>query len=346
MRKLASVQKITNIRDIIGADKIQAADVLGWHVVIKKGEFKNGDMVVYCEPDSILPKENPNFAFLEGKPIRTKKMRGALSQGIVFPLDVLKDFFEEIFDLPVLNQYKEGDNVTELLGVTKYDPEVARNKHQKKPLIEKPDWVPTTDFTRCQALQEYLKKYKGTKCVATEKLDGSSCSFWLDENNVFHVCSHYKEVFNTNDRFYKTAYKYKPLIENLPKNMVFQGELIGKQIQQNKYKLENGDYRIYLFDILKKENGISHFLNQETFFETCYKHELPVAPVVNFNFVLPDNVDELTEMSKGKSLLCSKTQHEGIVIKSNVYSDDADNFVNGRFSLKVINPDFLLKYKC
>ena len=335
MRKLASIQKISNIRDILGADKIQAADVLGWHVVIKKGEFKDGDAVVYCEPDSILPKENPYFAFLEGKPIRTKKMRGVLSQGICFPLHVL----------PV-GRYEEGQDVTDVLGVTKYDPDANRGKNNK-PLLEKPDYVPTTDFTRCQTLQDYLEKFKGTKCVATEKVDGSSISFWLDDKDVFHVCTHYKEVFNQNDRFYRTALKYKPHLEYMPRNIVCQGEMIGKQIQKNKYNLEAGDYRVYLYDMLKYQNGISKFMNSDEFFMTARMFSLPTVPIAYGCFELPGAVDELTELSKGKSKLCERTQREGIVIKAlnDIYTDDIGVFVNGRFSLKVINPDFLLGWK-
>ena len=335
MRKLASIQKISNIRDILGADKIQAADVLGWHVVIKKGEFKDNDTVVYCEPDSILPKENPNFAFLEGKPIRTKKMRGALSQGICFSLSVLPD-----------GHYEEGQDVTEVLGVVKFDPDANRNKN-KKPLIEKPDYVPTTDFTRCQTLQDYLKKFKGTKCVATEKLDGSSISFWLDDKDVFHVCGHYKEIFDQNDLYYRTALKYKPHLEFMPRNIICQGELIGKRIQKNKYNLEAGDYRIYLYDMLKYQNGISKFMNSDEFFMTARLFSLPTVPIAYGCFELPSTVDELTELSKGKSKLCERTQREGIVIKAlnDIYTDDIGVFVNGRFSLKVINPDFLLGWK-
>src|SRR5512137_1228115 len=90
-RKLASIQEITNLNPIDGADKIMVADVLGWKVVIAKADnFKIGDFVVYCEVDSILP-ERPEFEFLRERKFRIKtiKLRGQVSQGIVFPLSVL-----------------------------------------------------------------------------------------------------------------------------------------------------------------------------------------------------------------------------------------------------------------
>ena len=70
------------------------ARVLGWHVVVKKGEFKVGDKCVYFEIDSILPPDNPDFAFLlnskgKMKPLKTKRIRGVISQGLVMPLSVL-----------------------------------------------------------------------------------------------------------------------------------------------------------------------------------------------------------------------------------------------------------------
>ena len=48
MRKLASIQKIKSLEPIPEADAIEKATVLGWQLVVKKGEFKTGDLVVYC----------------------------------------------------------------------------------------------------------------------------------------------------------------------------------------------------------------------------------------------------------------------------------------------------------
>lgn len=63
MRTLASVRKVTAAGPIPNADAIERTRVLGWWVVTKRGEFKPGDRVVYCEIDSLLP-ERPEFEFL------------------------------------------------------------------------------------------------------------------------------------------------------------------------------------------------------------------------------------------------------------------------------------------
>jgi RNA ligase (TIGR02306 family) len=90
-RKLATIQRITNLSPIPDADAIEVAQILGWKVVVKKGEFHVGSIVVYCEIDSLMPNNRPEFEFLKSSNyrIRTVKLRGQVSQGIAFPLDIL-----------------------------------------------------------------------------------------------------------------------------------------------------------------------------------------------------------------------------------------------------------------
>ena len=109
MRKLASIQKIKSLEPIAGADAIEKATVLGWQLVVKKGEFNIGDLCVYCEIDSLLP-DRPEFEFLKprGMRIRTVRLRGQISQGICFPLNVLPEGFD----------IQENTDVTETLGIT------------------------------------------------------------------------------------------------------------------------------------------------------------------------------------------------------------------------------------
>src|SRR5260221_575643 len=96
MRKLASIQKVLDIQPIPNADAIEVVTINGWKVVSKKGEFKIGDLCVYFEIDSFLPIK-PEFEFLrkscyrkmadgsEGFRLRTIKLRGQISQGLVLP---------------------------------------------------------------------------------------------------------------------------------------------------------------------------------------------------------------------------------------------------------------------
>jgi len=74
MRKLASIQKIKSLSSIEGADAIEKATVLGWQLVVKKGEFQVGDLAVYCEIDSLLP-DRPEFEFLKPRGMRIRTDR-------------------------------------------------------------------------------------------------------------------------------------------------------------------------------------------------------------------------------------------------------------------------------
>jgi RNA ligase (TIGR02306 family) len=104
---LASVQKIVDIQPIEGADAIEKVQVLGWWVVTKKGEYKVGDLCSYIQIDTIVP-EKEEFEFLRKSNFRVKtiKLRQQISQGLIVPLPTGK--------------WKEGDDLTEILGVKKY----------------------------------------------------------------------------------------------------------------------------------------------------------------------------------------------------------------------------------
>jgi tRNA-binding EMAP/Myf-like protein len=139
MRNLASIQKILNITPILNSDNLELLTVLGWHVVVQKEEFNVGDLCVYCEIDSLLP-ERPEFEFLRkvGFRIKTARIRGVLSQGICFPLSILPEGIE----------VKEEMDVTEVLGVVKYEPaEPACLSGDAKGKF--PPFIVKSDETRC-----------------------------------------------------------------------------------------------------------------------------------------------------------------------------------------------------
>jgi len=175
MRKLASIQRIKAIEPIPNADAIVKATVLGWQVVVKKDEFTVGDFCVYAEIDSVFP-EKPEFEFLRNKHfrIRTVKMRGQISQGICFPLSILPQ------DIPI----GEGYDVTEALGIVKYEPPIPSDLvGVVKGMF--PSFIPKTDETRVQVLQELLDEHQGKACYVTEKVDGTSATFYIRDGGVW-----------------------------------------------------------------------------------------------------------------------------------------------------------------
>jgi RNA ligase (TIGR02306 family) len=125
-RKLVTVRKINAIEPIKDADAIEVAVVGGWRVVVKKNEYKVGDLAVYFEIDSFLPEGNPSWQFLvdkssriyrevRGHVLRTIKLRGVTSQGLILPVSVLTMVESELFD---------GLDVTYPLGVIKWEAEI------------------------------------------------------------------------------------------------------------------------------------------------------------------------------------------------------------------------------
>lgn len=214
-RALAHVEQIVDIRPIENADKIEVAQVLGWNVVVSKAEnHKVGDKVIYVEIDSKLP-DRPEFEFLRDRKFRVKtiKLRGQYSQGLILPMSLLKK------DYPV------GADVTKELGITYYIPEdnvrkankvpksvkyqsmAARHKNlfKRQPFrwLMKREWgrkllfvffgkkkdspksfptkfafVHKTDETRIENLP-YLIGYPNP-LIVTEKLDGTSSTYILE----------------------------------------------------------------------------------------------------------------------------------------------------------------------
>ncbi len=242
MRKLASIQKIWKLEPIEGADAIEKARVLGWELVVKKGEFNVGDLCVYCEIDSILP-ERPEFEFLKPRKMRIKtvRLRGQVSQGICFPLSVL----------PEGTPIEEGLDVTEILGITKYEaPVPAFLEGVMKGGF--PSFIPKTDEPRVQIVQEMLDRHVGETCYVTEKIDGSSVTYYFKDGN-FGVCSRNMEL-EEDDKNSMWKFARETDLENKLKkrnrNIALQGEIVGENIQKNTLNLRGQTVFFYnVFDI-------------------------------------------------------------------------------------------------
>ena len=364
MRSLATIQTINKIEQIEGADRIELATILGWHVVVKKGEFNVGDKCVYIEIDSLLP-EKPEFEFLREKKfrIKTMKVRGVISQGICFTLAVV-GLDEE--------KYKVGDDVTEILGVTKYDLDddadledktstkvnskfikfIMRYKFFRNILGKKKkkcggfptEYISKTDETRIQSMPWVLERDCGQYYYACEKLDGSSGSFLLVKrkfpHNIFgkkyeYIVASRNRIAPPDSSYMKVSEKYhiEEVLKSVAKEHVasmvaIQGEVIGDKIQGNKYKISG--HQLYVFNLIID----SKLKNIHEMHDILDKYNMLIVPLVwegQLNFT----VDEVIEMSKGKSHL-AKRNREGLVFRK--LSDP-------KVSFKAINPEFLLEEK-
>ena len=339
-RKLATIRKITDIRPIEGADMIELATVGGWSVVVAKDVgHKVGNSVVYCEIDSFLPIKE-EFEFLrkssykkmgdqEGFRLKTIRLRGQLSQGLILPISVVPiTQFASAYDLP------EGLDVTEMLGIVKYEPPIPAELAGK---VKGgfPSFLHKTDEERVQNLVKEYDEYKLTskhQFYMTEKLDGSSATYYMNKGE-FGVCSRNLELLETEgNTFWKVARELD--LENKLKdkgNICLQGELIGEGIQGNPYKIKGQMVHFFNgFDIdTRTKLGINEFLI------LLDEMELTPVPIIDVAMLLPDTVKGMLELAEGKSRLNDKTEREGVVVRS------LDNTI----SFKAISNKFLLSEK-
>lgn len=345
-RKLVTIQKVLNVKKHLNADNLDIINILGWQVVTKSNEFLPGDLCIYFEIDSFLPIR-PEYEFLrksgyktlpdgrEGFVLRTAKFRGVISQGLALPITILSN----------VQDYSEGQEITEQLGVIKYEEPIPPE------LIGKvrcyiPGYIQTAE-TRVQVLQEFLDKYQGQRFYYTEKIDGESATFYIDQDDAFHVASR-QTSFEYDEENPMWQFAIENDLENklrsLPYRACLQGEIYGEGIRKSKYKIKGKTVRFYNLRNLDSYQHIQYVSYQE-FVETIFKLKLNTVPILEVGYKLSNDIDTLIELSKGKSFLNDQVEREGIVLRPMQEQSDANfDLVHSRVSFKVINPNFLLKY--
>ena len=338
-RKLASVQYVHHITPIEGADRIECVHVLGWKCVANKGQFRVGDCCVYMEADSFLPICE-QFEFLrsssyeknellgEGFRLRTMKFRGQISQGLVQPLSILPE-----------GTYKISDEVTELLGIRKWEVE-ERVTSSGTIIGEFPDGIPKTDELRVQSYPELIDEFKKINgYYISTKMDGTSVTMYRKDDH-FGVCGRNFEYADDGKcAMWKYAHENgipDRIKENNLSDLAIQGEFCGAGIQKNRLKLKKPEWYVFTMIDLKTHRRLSLAKMKEL----CGILNLKMVPVEEERDLFEyDRIEELLERAKGK--YTSGMNKEGIVIRplEPVYS----RIVEGPLSMKVLNNDYLLK---
>ena len=326
MRKLASVQRVLEKKSIVGADLVEAYRVNGWWVVDKKGAYEVGDLVVYCEVDSWIPHTLAPFLTkpghypreylgVEGERLRTVKLKGQLSQGLLLPL--------------VEDNSEEGKDFSEILGITKW--EDTRYMANMDARGNFPDFIPKTDQERVQNLDRTLEKYFGQSFEVTVKRDGSSLTAFVNGEES-GVCSRNVNLKETEDSAFWAAANSLSLIPKIlstGRNLALQGELMSQKIQGNYEKVQGIEWNCFdIYDIDTQE-----YLLPKERRELCKQLRIPHIKVVEEDFVLCHNVDQLLEMAEGPGVNPG-VKREGLIFKSNGVV----------FSFKAISNSYLLKH--
>lgn len=329
-RKLASIRKVSSVSPIEGADNIELITVDGWKCIAKKDEFFGGSLCIYFEIDSFLPAL-PEFEFLrkssykkmgdkEGFRLKTIRLRGQLSQGLALPTSSFK-FYEDIC---------EGFDCTEYIGVLKYDPPIPA---QLSGICKGnfPSFIRKTDQERIQNIWNKIKDC-GETFEVTIKLDGSSCTYYINDGE-FGVCSRNMDLKESEgNTFWKTARdrNIEKYLRAYGKNIALQGEVIGEGIQGNPEEITG--HQFHLFDIWDIDN--QHYIKPKDRtllgFSSFNTKHVPIiyedVPMTDFNCL-----QDLLDFADGSSLYADS--REGIVFKSN----ESD------LTFKVISNKYLLK---
>lgn len=351
-RKLVSVRTINKLIPIENATNIELAQIDGWQCVVKKGDFSEQDPCVFFEIDSFLPIR-PEFEFLrksgykktshlgEGFRLKTIKLRGQLSQGLAIPL-------HSVLSIQQCEEHglKPGVDLTELIGVKKYEPPIpaqlaGKVKGNFPPFLQK------TDSERAQnVIKDISKFYYHSYFEVTVKLDGSSMTVYNNGDDS-GVCSRNLNLLEDDkNSFWKVA-RNRKLIDLVKQykekyniNIALQGELIGPGVQKNREGLKELDF--YLFNIYNVDekrylgpNARSDMMEQ--FKEMGYEvNHVPILGKFILQHLAPDHdnvIGSLLTFASGKSIN-SDNPREGLVFKH--YGSD--------FNFKIINNDYLLQF--
>ena len=340
-RKMVTVSKISDLQPIEGADFIEVATIHGWKVVVKKGEFSLNSKILFFEIDSFLPVEE-RYEFLrkssykkyadgsyEGFRLKTIKLKGQLSQGLVLPLELFPELHPDI---------SIDEDVTDLLNVVVFEPPLsACLSGLAKGLF--PSHIRKTDQERIQNVTKYFETLKDVKFEASIKLDGSSMTVYYKDGEV-GVCSRNLEMkLDSSDSFVRMAKELnlEEKLKNYGKNLALQGELIGTGIQGNNEKIVGNDY--YIFDIFDIDNY--RYLVPEERHIILDILGLKSVPIVARNYAVFTEHTSLASLllyAEGSSLNPNSSR-EGIVFKS-------EELIKGDIlSFKVVSNSFLLSTK-
>lgn len=333
MRKLVSMRKIVSISLIEGADRIECIQIDGWQIVAQKGLHSVGDDVLYFEIDSFLPQSDARYeSFMKfgtrtfdgvlGHKVKTVRLKGVYSQGIIMPLKEFPEIVDPQFDV----------DYSELLGIVKWE-FFEGTGYQGDAKGNFPRFIRKTDQERIQNLYGKLSQTHADKeFVGTLKLDGMSCTvFYVNgdkyNNQGLGICSRNLELkmpdvteesfdFKSEGKFYQGATNSDLFAKVIDLNLMFgsyyaiQGELVGAGIQGNFEKFDKYQVFAYnIFDIEKQE-----YVDYKTFKAMCEEVGIEICPeIYPAQKVLQKPIKEILEMADGKGLKAS--YREGICWK-------------------------------
>lgn len=341
VRRLATIERITETAPIPDADAILRARVRGWDVVVRVGEFTAGDHCVYFEVDTLLDVTDERFAFLaargvrtdaadhSGHVLRTARLRGQYSQGLALPVAAFPE-------LGPVGDDRVGEDVTGVLAVRRWDPPLPAELSGTVRGM-RPSWIPATDEERVQNAAGILDAE--ADWIATEKIDGTSTTFWVTGDD-HGTCSRNLDLMEQpTTMLWRLAAELnvheRLRASGLGERVVLQGETFGEGVQGNPLRIAGRRFAAFTLLVDGAEVPRGDWPD--------WMSELSV-PVHDLTF--PATVDEaLAQVDSLRSLVSPGRQVEGVVWRAGdrTHVTTADG-ARLRASFKVISNRYLLKH--
>lgn len=323
------VVRIGKIEKHPDADTLGITKVMGFTVVVKLDQWREGDLAAYVQPDSVVDSEQPEFAFLKGhERIRVKRLKGVYSMGLL---------------VPAREGMAEGDDVAEALNVKHYEPQMhATTGGKTLPKAEEPKVIaPRYDVENMLRYAEAFQE--GEFCVATEKIHGANLRTVFVDGKLF-VGSRSQWIEEAEGNVYWRAVRGNQnlvkFLESHP-GLVAYGEVYGP-VQNLKYGTPS-EPKIALFDLMK--DGV--FVDWHAFWGYIRSFRLPSAPHLWSGLWDPRLVDSLFRvMAEGDSTVPGAPEghiREGIVVRPVIERFDDRRGGIGRVQLKLISNRYLDK---
>lgn len=337
------------------ADNLEIANILGYSCIVGKGLYKTNDLAIYLPIDSIVPEDILEELELVGKlkganknRIKMIKLRGVPSEGLLYPINGKK--------IPSDVTLKEGDDVTDVLGITKYAERIPRKfkgktedareefrktKYDDLSLDVKFDVEPLKKYPRLLNYGELVtltEKIHGTSIritrindqikISTKRLGNLGYAFKQDETNSTYVLMY--------DKYER---EFDKLFAKFDGNVIIFGEIFGRSIQDITY---DTDPDLRIFDIWYD----GRYLNTDKVLGALNNTGLEYVPIL-----YRGGWDEalLDKYVSGKSLIpTADCMREGIVIRPDF--ERIDTIITGRFDgydsrviLKVVSSEYHLR---
>jgi RNA ligase (TIGR02306 family) len=371
------------------AEKLELAQVADYRCVVGKDLYKTGDLVAYIPEAAVIPEDQLKFfgywneeqnkgllAGSKGDRVKAVKLRGEVSQGLVFPVNKIAMYLGQPD-----REFAVGDDVAGLLGIVKYEPPIPVGMAGE---VYNAGSSLTVDYDI-----ENLKKYpdvlqEGEEVIFTEKLHGTSFQigllpatpkFFHDDHfkvshptygeGYFFIASKglgsqglcFKDNESNKNNLYVRAARQFGLFEKLLKYrfeaieangalkyeipVILQGEVYGA-VQDLTYGAKQGEIFFRAFDICYGERMVREYADEKDFQIAIDVMGIERCPVLYVGPYSKEKILELTHHTK--SVVCPTQISEGGVVKpTKERKDPRVPTMRGRVIFKSINEDYLLR---